>query len=449
MKYTVDMTKGSEFKHIIKFAFPLLVGNIFQQMYNVVDSAIVGRYLGSRALAAVGATGSITFFFYTLCIGLATGAGILISQCFGAGDEKSVKNYIINSAYVLGIFGIVISIISTIGAPYLLRLLNTPQSIIGMSASYMRIACMGTIAVAAYNWINGVMRSLGDSRTPLVFLIIASAVNTVLDLLFVMVFKMGVCGAALATVMAQGISAAGSIAFAFRKNIFFKFSSDNLKMRKQHISACLKMGVPIALQNAMVSVSMIFLQKTANHFGDTVIAAYTATMRVEQFIQQPFSSLNMAVSSFAGQNLGAGKSERVIKGYKKSLAASLVLALCVMGVFMLAANGIIHIFVNNESVIEIGGYALRISACFYVFLGVIHVTRGLLNGIGDANYAMINGLAEVSGRIGFALLFVNVLSMDYKAIWLTTCFTWLLTAILSVIRYFAIRKKKIYNRGLH
>lgn len=166
MKYTTDMTVGGEFGHIIKFALPMLAGNIFQQLYNIADSIIVGKYLGADALASVGATGSITYFFYTLCIGLATGIGILISQSFGAGNHENVKKYIANSAYVLGIFGIVISVASALLAPFLLRMLNTPVEIFNDSVGYMRISCIGTVAVAAYNWINSVMRSLHfDSRT--------------------------------------------------------------------------------------------------------------------------------------------------------------------------------------------------------------------------------------------------------------------------------------------
>ena len=435
MKYTTDMTTGSEFRHIIRFALPMLAGNIFQQLYNMVDSVIVGRYLGGNALAAVGATGSITFFFYTLCIGLATGAGILIAQSFGAGRYELVKSYIANSAYVLGIFGVVLSITSAAGAPFLLRLLHTPDTIFQASVGYMRISCMGTIAVAAYNWINAVMRSMGDAKTPLIFLIMASILNVILDLLFVVAFDMGINGAALATVMAQALSAVGSIVFACYKNPMFRLSREELRWSRRMAVACVKTGVPIALQNAMVSVSMIYLQRTANRFGDTVIAAYTATMRIEQLIQQPFSSLNAAIASFTGQNIGAGKHDRVIRGYHKSLKTGMLFATVMFVAFILMSQGIVGLFVDETEVIEIGAVALRLSACFYGFLGVIHVTRGLLNGAGDVRYAMINGFAEVIGRIGFALILVHIPAIGCMAVWGTTCLTWLLTAVMSVIRY--------------
>lgn len=435
MRYTTDMTTGNEFGHIIRFALPMLAGNLFQQFYNIADSVIVGRFLGADALASVGATGSITYFFYTLCIGLATGTGILISQNFGAGSHDNVKKYIANSAYVLGVFGIAISILSTLSAPLLLEILNTPAEIFEAATGYMRISCIGTVAVAAYNWINSVMRSLGDSKTPLIFLVIASVLNIGLDLLFVVVFDMGVNGAAWATIIAQAVSAIGSIIFAFAKNPMFRITRENAAFDRRHAGKCVSTGVPIALQNAMVSVSMIYLQSVANTFGKTVVAAYTATMRVEQLIHQPFSSINAAISAFTGQNVGAGKKERVVTGYKASMKAGTVFALALLVVFLLFSEQIVGLFVDEAEVVEIGAAALKISACFYVFLGMIHVTRGLLNGAGDVKYALINGIAEVAGRIGFAILLVNIPGTGYFAVWGTTCLTWLLTGIMSYVRY--------------
>ena len=435
MKYATDMTTGGEFGHIIKFALPMLAGNLFQQLYNIADSIIVGRFLGADALASVGTTGSITYFFYTLCIGLATGIGILISQSFGAGNHESVKKYIANSAYVLGIFGIAVSILSAVLTPFLLRMMNTPSEIFDAAVGYMRISCIGTAAVAAYNWINSVMRSLGDSKTPLIFLVVASILNVVLDLLFVVVFKWGVNGAAIATITAQAVSAVGSIIFAFVKNPMFKLTHENAAFDRTYTKKCVSTGVPIALQNAMVSVSMIYLQSVANLFGKTVVAAYTATMRVEQLIHQPFSSLNAAISAFTGQNVGAGKKERVISGYRHSIKAGIAFALLLLAVFMLFSESIVGMFVDEAEVIEIGASALRVSALFYIPLGFIHITRGLLNGAGDVKYAMINGFAEVGGRIGFAIILMNIPRVGYFAVWGTTCLTWLLTGVMSYIRY--------------
>lgn len=445
MTYTTDMTKGGEFGHIIRFALPMLAGNLFQQLYNIVDSIVVGKFLGYDSLAAVGATGSITYFFYALCLGLATGAGILISQCFGAERFGDVKKLVSNSAYVMGIFGTAVSVISVLLTPALLRLLNTPETVFNEAVGYMRISCAGTVAVAAYNWINSVMRSLGDSKTPLIFLVAASLINVGLDLLFVVVFGMGVNGAALATIIAQTVAAVGSILFAFRKNPMFKLSREEARISKPVMLKCVTTGTPIALQNALVSVSMIYLQRTANSFGDTVMAAYTATMRVEQLIQQPFATLNAAIAAFTGQNIGAGRRDRVVVGYRKSLEITLGFSVLMLAVFMLFSGFVAGLFVDEPAVIEIGAAGLRLSACFYFPLGVIHVTRGLLNGAGDVKYALINGVAEVAGRIGFATLLVSIPSMGYMAVWGTTCLTWVLTAVMSVWRYFGGKWKEKYK----
>ncbi len=435
MSYTQKMTEGSELKHIILFTLPLFAGNLFQQLYNIVDSVIVGKFLGSDKLAAVGTTGSMTYLFSTLCIGLSVGAGILISQRFGAGMHREVRKLIANSAYVIMAFGAVITIISVAFSETLMRLMNTPNDLLRDAADYMRAACSGTLCVAAYNWINSVMRSLGDSRTPLIFLVVASLLNVGLDLLFVVALGWGVTGAAYATVISQGVSAAGSIIVGFRKNPYFRLTRADIKPVLSVCRRCIVTGVLIALQNAMISVSMIFLQRTANGFGETVMAAYTATMRVEQLVQQPFASLNAAVSTFVGQNIGAGQQRRVIRGYHRSMAVTVGFALAIMGVFLLLGDQIVGMFVDEPEVIEIGGSALRLSCLFYIALGTIHTTRGLLNGAGDVIYAMLNGFAEVVGRIGFAILLVNIPEMGWRAVWTTTCLTWVLTALMSLIRY--------------
>ncbi|MCH5324420.1 MAG: MATE family efflux transporter [Eubacterium sp.] len=429
------MTEGSELRHILMFSIPLLIGNLFQQVYNITDSIVVGQYLGDDKLAAVGSTSSITFLFYTICNGLSIGAGVLIAQCFGAGRDNDVKKYITNSAYCIGAIGLVVSVVAALLAQPVLSLMGTPGHLLGDATAYMRIAVGGTIAVAAYNWINSVMRSLGDAKTPLIFLIISSLLNVGLDLLFVLVFNWGVSGAAWATVIAQGLSSVLSIGYAFWKNPFFKFNKEHAALNGNMLLRTVKTGVPIALQYGMVSVSMIFLQTIANGFGDTVMAAYTATMRVEQLIQQPFVSLNSAMSAFTGQNAGAGKPERIEKGYRQAIKTCIIFAAAVMVVFLLLNRLIVGCFVSGSETIDRGGSALMLSCLFYPFLGVLQATRGLLNGAGDVGYAFINGLAEVVGRIGFGLILTAITVIGSWAVWGTTCLTWVLTAVMGVIRY--------------
>ena len=280
---TTDMTQGSEMRHIIMFSLPLLAGNLLQQTYNIVDTMVVGRYLGDDALAAVGATGSITYLFYTLCIGLSVGAGIIVAQYFGAGKQKALRSAVFNSALVTAIFGVVISLLSVPAARPILELLKVPDKLIGDSAVYMQIACGGTIAVAAYNWINAIMRALGDSKTPLIFLGAASLLNALLDLLFVVVFKFGIAGAAWATVLTQALSAISCIVYCFAVSGEIKLTADDMHADKDMMCRCVKTGVPIAIQNGLISVSMVALQRVTNGFGETVMAAYTVSMRIGGF----------------------------------------------------------------------------------------------------------------------------------------------------------------------
>lgn len=429
------MTKGSETRHIIWFALPLLAGNLLQQLYNAADTIIVGRYLGDDALAAVGATGSITYFFYTLCLGLSIGAGVIISQYFGSQRYEQLKNAVFNSAAVTAIFGIVISTISTALTEPVLKLLKTPANLFPMSAGYMKIACSGTIAVAAFNWINSVMRSLGDSKTPLLFLGFSSILNIALDLLFVVSFNFGVNGAAAATITSQFLAAGLSIIFAFSKNNYIKLSRKNIRIDKYFIIKFIKAGIPIAAQNGMISISMIAIQTVTNTFGETVMAAYTVSMRIEQFVQQPFSSLNAAISAFVGQNIGAGKQKRAINGLHIGLRISTVFSLAVILVFLFLSQNLVGCFVKGNDVISIGAKAIIITSFFYISLGAIHVSRGFLNGAGDTGYAFVNGLVEVICRISLSVVLTRISFIGHWGIWITTCLTWFATAVISILRY--------------
>lgn len=430
-----DMTTGSEMRHIISFALPLLGGNLLQQTYNIVDTAIVGYYLGDDALASVGATGSITYLFYTLCLGLSIGAGVIAAQFFGAGDTKKLHSAIYNSAVVTAIFGLVISVVSVLITEPVLKMLNVPGHLIENAAVYMKIACGGTVAVAAYNWINAVMKALGDSKTPLIFLGAASILNVGMDLLFVVEFDMGVSGAAWATVLAQGVSAISCIVFCFGSGRRIKLTKDDMHTDSGMIKKCITTGIPIAVQNGLISVSMVALQRVTNGFGETVMAAYTVSMRIEQFVQQPFSSLNAAVSTFAGQNIGAGKRGRAVNGLKSGIKLSVLFSIVVLAAFVVFSKNIVGIFVTGNKVIDIASKAIIITACFYWALGTIHTTRGFLNGAGDTGYALVNGTAEVICRIGLSLVLTSISFIGYWGIWLTTCCTWFVTAAVSIIRY--------------
>ena len=429
------MTEGSETGCIVRFTLPLLAGNLLQQTYNVADTMIVGKVLGDDSLAAVGATGSITYLFYTLCIGLSIGAGVLISQYFGSGRLDKVRAAVVNSAVVTLIFALVATLPSVLLARPILGALGVPEELLSRSVTYMRIACAGTVCVAAYNWINSVMRALGDSKTPLIFLGVSTVLNVGLDLLSVIVFGTGVGGAALATVISQGVSAAGCIAYCFKTNPDIRPSRSELHTDSALMKKCVTTGLPIAAQNGLVSISMVALQSVTNGFSETVMAAYTASMRIEQLVQQPFISLNAAVAAFTGQNIGAGRQERAVKGLKSALKISSVFALVMFGLFALFGRSIVGIFVSGEETVDIGALALIITGCCYVPLGSIHIVRGFLNGTGDTGYALVNGLTEVICRIGFSLILTRIPFIGWKGIWITTSITWIATGAVGILRY--------------
>lgn len=439
-----DMTIGSPSRHILSFSIPLLIGNIFQQLYNMVDSVVVGNFVGPDALAAVGTCGSMNFFCFSLSGGLAIGIGIVVAQYFGAKDDKRVRSTIGNSIYVLSSASIVVSILAFFVCPLILRLLHCPQTIIKDSILYMRTTCCGIIFIAFYNGVASILRALGDSKTPLYFLILSSIVNLVFDLLFVLKFHWGVFGVAFATVIAQAISAFASLFYAYKKISYFRLSKDELKPHRQIIASSFKLGIPIALQNSMISISMMVLQGVVNTFGETVMAAYTISMRIEQLVHQPFGSLGAAVTNFSGQNLGAGDIQRVKKGFHRASVMVLIFSVLIIPVFYFFGNKIVWFFVKDEQVIAIGSRALKITSLFYFALGMIYIPRAVLNGCGDTNFSMINGFTEVVCRIGiapfitkiaFITLFGKVIPIGFWGIWLTTGFTWVLTAIVCIIRY--------------
>ena len=436
-KNVTDMTVGNPTRHILKFTLPLLIGNLFQQLYNMVDSIVVGRYVSAHALAAVGACGSLNFLFFSLSSGLAVGIGVIASQYFGAGDEKQLKKTIANAIYVLAASALVVTLVGLIFADPILRLLQTPEEYIADSISYFRVTCIGIIGVAFYNGVAALLRSVGDSKTPLYFLILSSIINVTLDLTFVLAFGMGVVGVGLATIIAQAISAIVSMIYAYHKVSYFRLGKNDLRPDFSMIRDSFKLGSPVAIQNSMIAVSCIALQAVVNGFGPDVASAYTITNRIEQLVQQPYGSLGMALTSYSGQNIGAKKQERVIEGFRKATLIVLCFSIFMLPLFFFLGRYICGIFVKEEAeaVITLGARALRITSPFYFALGMIYVPRAVLNGCGDTGFALINGMTEVVCRIVFANVLTRIPVLGFWGIWITTGLTWGFTAIVCVVRY--------------
>ena len=430
-----DMTKGNPVKLILTFSLPLIVGNVFQQFYNMVDSIVVGNFVGANALGAVGACGSLNWLFFSLSSGLGIGIGVIVSQFYGAKRFDQVSATIANSFYVLVSTAIVVSILCFAITPAVLRLLNTPDDIINDSITYMRTTCIGIVAISLYNGVSSILRALGDSKTPLYFLILSSVCNVLLDLLFVIAFGWGVFGVAFATIISQALSAVVSLIYSIKKIPYFRLTKEQMKPNFSIIKTSYRLGVPIALQSSMIAVSCVVLQSVVNRFGATVVSAFTITNRIEQLINQPYNSLGTALTTYAGQNIGAGDTARVKLGFKKSIYIVAVFSAIMIPVMFLFGKNIAGLFVKETDVIELGASALRITSVCYFFLGMIYIPRGILNGCGDAAFSMINGLAEVVCRLLFSSVLTRIPKIGYWGIWITTGLTWLCVSIVCLLRY--------------
>lgn len=436
------MTKGSPIRHILRFTLPLLIGNLFQQLYNMVDSIVVGRFVSENALAAVGSCASSNFLFFSLGNGLGLGIGVIVSQYFGAGDHRNVRKTIANSYYVLISMSLLISALGVVLAPWLLELLGTPEIIFPDALTYLRTTCLGLVAISMYNGIAAILRALGDSKTPLIFLIVSCLINVVLDLVFVIVFDWAVFGVAFATIIAQAISAVSCYIYAYKKIEYFRAEKADKKIDMSIIGRSFRIGIPLALQNGTIAISCMVLQGVVNSFGESVMAAHTITIRIESLVQQPYSSLAAAVTTFAGQNAGAGRADRIRKGFNQSVVVVLAFSLCLIPLFYIFGSDIAGIFVDNPEVIAIAAKGLRITSLFYFGLGMIYVPRALLNGCGDAAFALFNGFVEVGGRVVFSQLFLLIPSLGWLAVWMTTGATWATTGIVCLIRYLTGNWKK-------
>ena len=437
----MNMTEGNPLKLIAVFAVPMLIGNLFQQLYNLADSIIVGKLIGGDALASVGATNSITFLFFALCNGIGSGGGIITSQYFGRGDEKDTKESMVNTGYLMFVVPFFVGILAFLLAKPILLLLNTPANILPNALAYMKINCVGIIFVSLYNYASSMLRALGDSKTPLYFLVVSCFINIILDFIFVYFFHLGVAGAAYATIISQLLSGIACFIYALNSNPYFKFTKENMKYNHSIIIKVVKLGVPLSLQFSLIAISCMALQRVVNGFGEVAMAAFTATSRIEQLIHQPYQTLGASLSTFTGQNFGAGKKERVIKGYHLSLLIMLIFSVAMLPLMQIFGDSIMKLFVDEADVIAMGGQALRITSFFYVFLGVIYVVRGVLNGLGDAFFALLNGIVEVIGRFTVPILLTGMSIFGLWGIWWSVGIVWFISGFTAWLRYLQYSKK--------
>ena len=434
-KFLKDMTKGTPWKLLLQFAVPLFIGNIFQQLYNMVDSIIVGNFVGPNALGAIGTTNSLNFLFFSLVAGLSVGIGIIVAQFFGSNNEEKVKDTIGNAIWIVLISSVIMACIGFFVAKPVLVLLRTDKVILGDATAYLKVTSIGICCTGLYNGVSSILRALGDSKTPLIFLILASLVNVVLDVWFVLGLGWGVVGAGVATAFSQFLSAVTCIFYAYKSNTYFRLKKKNLKLNSYIVDKSLRLGIPVALQNSLIAFSLIVLQAIVNGYGATFTTAFTVISRIETLVQQPFMSLGAAVSTYTGQNLGAGKTDRVMKGFNSSNVMNVIFSAVVLVLFWTFTLPIVSIFGKDAEVLRIASDGLRITSCFYVFLGLIYTTRNVLNGAGDAMFSLFTGIVECIGRVGFAYPLTLIPFLGSYGVFVATGITWMLNGLFSLIRY--------------
>ena len=389
-RLTMNMTEGRPLALLSVFALPLLIGNLFQQAYNLADSMIVGRMLGAGALAAVGATGSISFLFFSVFSGISGGCGIVTSKYFGAGQPEQVRRAIVNSAYITLVSSVLTGAAAFCMVPAVLSWMGTPPEILPDAVTYMRMTSLSVPLIAVYNYASSMQRALGDSRTPLYFLVVSCLLNAGLDLLFVGAFGLGVFGAALATMISQLLAGSGSLLYAFRRNPYFRPDRSILAFDRKIAGEAVRLGLPLALQWSLIAVSTTALQSVVNSFGATAVAAFTATNRLEQLVQQPFGSMSMALSTYSGQNMGAGDFQRIRRGLGMDAvdwSYGRLLLLAVATSIDALATGVIFIPVPER--LKTGVWIIGIVSALFSILGY---SIGAIIGKLKLNVELIGGL---------------------------------------------------------
>ncbi len=406
---TRDLTEGRPLKQIVSFALPLLFGVLFQQLYSFVDTAVVGRFLGAERLAAVGATGSVNFLVIGLCLGLCSGFSIPIAQAFGAKDEGEIRRCVWHAVILSGMLSLVFAVASFLLCRPLLRLMNTPEEILDHSASYIGIIFAAIPCCVLYNMASGILRSLGDSRTPVVFLVIASLINIVLDLFLIIVCGMDVAGAAVATAVSQLLSGIGCVWFMIRHFPVLRLSREDRRFDPVLARKMLGTGLPMGLQFSITAIGSVMVQWSVNGLGVAAVAAISGAAKLSAFFACFFDALASTMATYAGQNMGARKLDRIHQGLRCSSVLGVVYCLAAFGVVALFARPMLGLFIDAQAAPEVTAMGVRyltINAAFYIPLLFVNIIRLSIQGMGFTRVAMVAGLFEMIARTAVALFVV-------------------------------------------
>lgn len=403
-----DMTNGSPSRHILGFAVPMLFGMLFQQFYNLVDTIIVGKTLGVEALAGVGATGSINFMIIGFCMGVCNGFVIPVAQCFGAKKPADLRKYVFNGYICSIVFAIVLTLASVIFCRRILIIMNTPADIIDHAYNYIVVIFIGIPTVFLYNMVSGVIRSLGDSKTPVVFLVLSSIINVVLDFFLILVCKMGVAGAGWATVTSQLISGLTCLIYMYKKYDILKGDKSERVLDRRFITNLCMNGVPMGLQYSITAIGSTILQAAVNTLGSTYVAAMTVGSKMFNFTCCPFDALGSTMATYAGQNVGAAKIKRLGQGVRSAMIIGSVYSVLSLIALYFTTDYIALLFVNasETTIIALTRQFILASACFYIPLTGVNVVRFCIQGMGFSVFAISAGILEMIGRAFAAIILI-------------------------------------------
>lgn len=442
-----DMTEGNSAKQILMFTLPLLVRNLFQQFYNMADTIIVGQTLGKGALAAVGATGSFNFLIIGFVLGTASGFCIPVAQYFGAKDYKKMRACVANIIYLGVAISAVLTLLTMLFTKDILRLLDTPSDIIDDSYSYIIVIFAGMSATMFYNILAGLLRALGDSRSPLYFLIISSALNIGMDFFFILVLHAGVMGAGLATVLAQLISGLLCLFYIIKKSQVLHLTREDMKPSFMLSKKLLFLGLPMALQFSITAVGGLILQKSVNGLGSTAVASVSTGNKASMILTQPMESLGIAMATFCGQNLGAGKIDRVRRGVHQAIGMVIIYSIVATVVSFTAGKYMALLFISGNETVVIGGIyrMLSICGCFYSALAILFVYRNSIQGLGFGVPAMAAGLFELAARAAVGSFFVPVYGFDAACI--AGPVAWIAADILLIPVFYIVLSRLLKKYG--
>lgn len=443
MARTHDLTEGKPIRLILSFCIPTMLGFLFQQLYNIADTAIVGRTLGAEMLGAVGCTWSLNFLVLGFCMGTCSGFAIPLAQCFGARDRHSLRKNLYNSIWICLFMAGILTVITAIACPAMLRFMNTPEDILDAANSYLRVIFIGIPATMLYNMCCCVLRSLGDSRTPVFFLVLASLINVALDFVTILVFHMGVRGAAIATVTSQLLSGIGCLTVLMKKFPILKGTAEEKKFRPDVAKRLIAIGCPMGLQFSITAIGTLVVQFAVNGLGTSAISALSAGNRVGNIFTCAYDALASTITTFAGQNIGAKKPGRVSEGVKAASLLGIVYSLLTMVILWLFGPFFISLFIDpgeSKEVVDMASYFLRFSSCFYIALMFVNVLRLAIQGMGYTRDAMLAGLFETVARVVVSLFLVP--SLAYTGVCMAHPAAWVMACLYLFPCYFAKIKKE-------